>query len=394
MTDGWPATGTTWTVPARGGWVREWPRWAPRAAVGWSLVYAALGAYWSLGGHGFPHAPEPVAGAVGSIGPLIERFRPSVAWTVVGMAGLPAAAMGAAMWRGVRRGALRPLLLTAGGLLAGVLLLLMTGLNLLVLFGYVPYVVFDLLTRARIGGGYLKELTQWPVVHQVLCLVGGFLWLAATVAYGRRSGDACLRCGRRDGPRPWQAPNRAARWGRIAVYVSMVAPAFYAFTRFAWALGFPLGMSAEQLRRGQERGLWVSGLFLATFGLAGAALTLGLVQRWGEVFPRWMIGLAGRRVPVALAVIPASFVSVLLVVGGVVIWSQLGPMAARLAAGGARGMEVVLGIAFPIGPTLLFPVWGVAVAVATLGYCYRRRGACAACGRGAYFTAGAEPGSV
>ena len=27
---------------------------------------------------------------------------------------------------------------------------------------------------------------------------------------------------------------------------------------------------------------------------------LGLVQRWGEVFPRWMIGLSGRRVPIAL----------------------------------------------------------------------------------------------
>ena len=28
------------------------------------------------------------------------------------------------------------------------------------------------------------------------------------------------------------------------------------------------------------------------------------------------------------------------------------------------------------GPTALFPVWGVALAVATLGYYYRRRGPC------------------
>jgi hypothetical protein len=61
-------------------------------------------------------------------------------------------------------------------------------------------------------------------------------------------------------------------------------------------------MSAEDQRRGQERGMWTSGLFLATFGPVGAGLMLGLVQRWGEVFPRWMIGLAGRRVPSALAV--------------------------------------------------------------------------------------------
>jgi hypothetical protein len=36
-----------------------------------------------------------------------------------------------------------------------------------------------------------------------------------------------------------------------------------------------------------------------------------------------------------------------------------------------------------IGPTALFPVWGVALAVATLGYYYRRRGPCSVCGRGA-----------
>ena len=77
----------------------------------------------------------------------------------------------------------------------------------------------------------------------------------------------------------------------------MAAPVFYALTRYAWALGIPLGMSAEQLRQGQASGTWISGLFLATFGLVGAALMLGLVQRWGEVFPRWMLGLAGRGAP-------------------------------------------------------------------------------------------------
>ena len=78
------------------------------------------------------------------------------------------------------------------------------------------------------------------------------------------------------------------------------------------------------------------GLFLATFGLVGAVLILGLVQRWGEVFPRWMIGLAGRRVPIALAVVPASLVSVLLIVGGIAMWSGLAQMVAELAAGGRR----------------------------------------------------------
>jgi hypothetical protein len=287
------------------------------------------------------------------------------------------------MLRGVRSRALRPIFITAGALLAGVLLLLMTDLNLLVLFGYIPYVLRGLFSGAGIGQKYLKELTQWATIHQLLCLVGGFLWLAATVCYWRRSGGACLYCGRRDGREVRQRPNQAARWGRIAVWVSMVAPVFYAFTRYAWALGFPLGMSEEHLRRGQESGMWISGLFLANFGLVGAALTLGLVQRWGEVFPRWMIGLAGRRVPIALAAVPASLVSVLLVVGGISIWSGLDQLAARAASVAGEGVGIIGQIISVIGPTLLFPVWGVALAVATLGYYYRRRGPCSVCGRGA-----------
>jgi hypothetical protein len=271
--------------------------------------------------------------------------------------------------------------MTAGALLAGVLLLLMTALDLLVKLGYIPYAVLSLFTGAKFGQTYLESLTQWATIHQLLCLIGGFLWLAATVCYGRRSVGACLYCGRRDGPEGWQRPNQAARWGRIAVYVAMVAPVFYALTRYAWALGFPLGMSEEYLRRGQESGTWTSGLFLATFGLVGAVLTLGLVQRWGEVFPRWMIGLAGRRVPIALAVVPASLVSVLLVVGGIAIWSGLDQMVAALAAAGSEGIRLIMEIIFQVGPTLLFPVWGVALAVATLGYYNRRRGPCIVCGR-------------
>jgi hypothetical protein len=142
-------------------------------------------------------------------------------------------------------------------------------------------------------------------------------------------------------------------------------------------------MSEESLRLGQESGMWTSGLFLATFGLVGALLMLGLVQRWGEVFPRWSFGLAGRRVPITLALVPAALVSVLLVVGGIGIWSGLTQMVAALVAGGAKDIEIFGEIFFQLGPTLLFPVWGLALAVATLGYYYRRRGPCSVCGLGA-----------
>ena len=369
---------TAKAVPARVGWVRDWPRWTPYSAVAWSLVYAALGLYWAVSGRGFPYTP----GLVDSVtGPVAGRFGPVVDWVVVIAAGILAVAVGTAMLRGVRL--LRYLLMTAGAVLAAVLLLLMTDLTLLVTLAYIPYVVFRLLTGAEIGF-YLQELTQsqWIIAHQLLCLIGGFLWLAATVSYARRSTDACLYCGRRDSPEGWNSPDNAARWGRIAVYLAMAAPVFYVVTRYAWALGIPLGMSEEYLRAGQASGMWTSGLFLATFGLVGAVLMLGLLQRWGEVFPRWMIGLAGRRVPIALAVVPASLASVLLIVGGIGIWFDLGQMVANFRAVGAGDTEVIGAIIFQVGPTLLFPVWGVALAVATLGYYFRRRGPCSVCGRG------------
>jgi hypothetical protein len=82
-------------------------------------------------------------------------------------------------------------------------------------------------------------------------------------------------------------------------------------------------------------------------------------------------------------------VSVLLIVGGIGIWSGLPQMVAGAAAIGATEIESISAIIFQLGPTLLFPVWGVALAVATLGYYYRRRGPCKVCGRGVSTPAGA-----
>lgn len=360
-------------VSIRGGWIRNWQSWTPYAAVIWSLAYAVLGLYWAVWGNGFPYAPELMANA---IGPVAGLFGPGAAWTIVIAAGLPAAVVGILMLRGVRL--LRPFLMIAGALFTGVLLLLMTDITLLMLLGYTPYGIIGLITGAEIGRLYLQTLTNWMTMHQLLCFSGGFLWLAATVGYARRSGDACLSCGRRPGPEGWKSPESAKRWGRIAVYISIATPVFYALTRYAWALGIPLGISEEFLRRGQETGMWTSGIFLATFGLVGALLTLGLTQGWGEVFPRWMIGLAGRRVPIKLAVFPAAMVSALTIVGGIAMWSGLPQMVAASVAGGTKDMGII-----GFAPTALFPVWGLSLAVATLGYYYRRRGVCGTCGCGA-----------
>ena len=80
-------------ISARGGVVRDWQRWTPYAAVAWSLIYAALGAYCAVSGRGFPYTPETV---FDPMEPLLERFGLGVEWIVVIMAGIPGALVGAA----------------------------------------------------------------------------------------------------------------------------------------------------------------------------------------------------------------------------------------------------------------------------------------------------------
>ena len=63
--------------PARRGETGEWQRWAPYAALAWSLVYAALGIYWLVSGHGFPYAGGSGPNGVGA---MLGHFQPGVAW--------------------------------------------------------------------------------------------------------------------------------------------------------------------------------------------------------------------------------------------------------------------------------------------------------------------------
>jgi hypothetical protein len=86
-------------VTARGGGLRDWQRWAPYAAVVWSMVYAALGIYWIVSGRGFPYGPELVSDDSASV---VGRLGPVVAWVVVIAVGVPAVAVGTAMLRGAR----------------------------------------------------------------------------------------------------------------------------------------------------------------------------------------------------------------------------------------------------------------------------------------------------
>ena len=105
-----------------------------------------------------------------------------------------------------------------------------------------------------------------------------------------------------------------------------------------------------------------------------AFTAVGLVARWGEVFPRWLPVLRGHRVPIAVAVVPAAIGSLVLtllwswatvtsIFGKTMQWGDIesGPFAE------IDWQFYVAGVAY--APLV---AWGPLLAVLTVAY-YRRR---------------------
>jgi hypothetical protein len=346
---------------------RRWPDLVGWAAAAWAAGYGALALGWTISGRGFPFGQGDPDGELSLLrelpagvgAPLFAAVLLATAVAMAAMAGPHATRPG---------GLGRRLLLGFGWAVAAALLVVVPDTRLLALAGYAPM----LLLGAPFGWPPVDyaEVFTWPLLNQAASLAGGFLVAGTVLAWQRRSRGACAACGRGEGATALTAPASAARWGRWAAYVAAVIPALYAVTRLAWLVGIPLGISGEFLRELRESGAVWAGAGLGAFAVAGSVLTLGLVQRWGEVFPRWMVGLAGRRVPVLLAVAPASLVSAFVTSASV-----------GLLGSGKVG-ELLGGAGLAAAPMLLWPLWGVALGAATLAYHLRRRGRCPRCGRG------------
>ncbi|GII81545.1 hypothetical protein Sru01_65270 [Sphaerisporangium rufum] len=343
-------------------WVRYWPAWAGYAAAGWSLSYGALGLYWALGGDGFPFAPVDDAHASASI---LEGSRAAIVAPVMAALGAAGAIAALAMARGWGRGGTRTALLVFGWAMAGTLALLIPDYTLLALLAFAPLLLVFTFTGVPGAQDGIGDILYWHRVNLIVIFAGGLLWALATLAYRRRTGRACARCGRRGGaPGRWATPDAARRWGRWAVYLACAAPVPYEVTRIAWYFGIPLGIPEDFERMMQQTpGMLEVGLGCAVASICGGILTHGLVHRWGEVYPRWVWFRAGRRVPPALAVVPAGIVAVVLIPAGL--------MNVRLGVDPAAwGLNV---------PSMLCVVWGVALGAAAYAYALRRRGACRHC---------------
>jgi hypothetical protein len=318
------------------------------AAAAWSAAYGGLGLLWALGAPGFPFGRDADRSAVITLFPGAQAWPGGLVIAVLGAVGAVFAGMVAvADLRGrPARWAAWPASIVAVALIAVVpdyrVLLVVAYLPLVVLgapFGWPPDVDLSL-------------ILPWPVLNQFVLIAGGALWAGMAVeARGTNADWSWLR-----------------RIGPAATAVAVAVPLVYAATRYAWAAGFPIGLSPDFYRRGQEIGLWTIGAALATVAVLGAILTLGLIQDWGTRFPRWMPFIGGRPVPSDLAVVPALAAAFTV--------TSAGLMFVRLVAGGRLGEAFVFADEVgwtAIAPELIWPLWGIALALAAFSYRERRR---------------------
>ena len=173
------------------------------------------------------------------------------------------------------------------------------------------------------------------------------------------------------------------RWARIAAYAIQFTVLPSALWRIA-AVTFhaPITHIIRDRQPWQDSGALPSWLptelyvVLLSIGAELLAFTaVGLISTWGEVFPRWIPGLCGRRVPALAAVIPAAAGAAVLTLMSTLtaVTTSLGldirgrPLAADNPLN-FHDWQGLLAIA-AYAPLLL---WGPLLAAVTVAYRHRR----------------------
>ncbi|MFC7550116.1 hypothetical protein [Plantactinospora sp. GCM10030261] len=358
-----PAHRTRLSRPRR--WWSRWPRWSGAVAVLVLTGYGLGAAGWFAGG---PYAFARPANPDNTFPDhwLADLPAARVEAVTIGFCALVVAAL--LLMRRAVGGPLRPVLLGIGWSAAAFLALVLPGTQAL-----------DAIPGLNLLN--LKRL-DWPTVHLVLLAYTGYAVAAATLAYGRLTRARCVNCGR-DGGAEW--PRQ--RWARVGVLVSIaafVAPFGYAIVRLCWAAGIPVGTTEEFLATinaaNPGHGTVLLELILSGMAIGGGLLCLGLTRPWSQVWPRWLIGLAGRPVPHWF---PAGLATVC--GGGLFGFTTLlVPDLVRFATGAPvfyPGTGVRTNWLSHV-PTVSLLLWGALVLAAAAAFHYRTRSRCVHCGRG------------
>ncbi|MEV7547911.1 hypothetical protein [Streptomyces sp. NPDC089915] len=262
--------------------------WSPKAAALWGVSYAAVEVTWAAAGTTVPWTEH-------------ASYAPAVLLLLAALALLAGGAClaGARTLPAHGRVVVSTVLITA-------LPVFVVGMNGLP----IHFVTIATLSGVESATGLAQVL---------LNTAGAALLLLAGLSYRRRLHGDCPRCGRphagpADGPLDHPTASRAPRRTRVAVYLLMCGLLPWAGAKTVWTLGGDaLGVSGDDWRRAMSAGASGPSKAAAAAGIdvtvlaamAGVFLLLGLLFRWGQVFPRWTPFLSGRRVPRLLPLVPA-----------------------------------------------------------------------------------------
>lgn len=310
----------------------------------WAAVFVPLSLLAIIGRIPDPWTPDPSSGLAG-----MSAAHGSWLITAVGLAVVVALAVGTTTRTAAPSRAAGRVLVVLGIVVAVVV----SDVRALAFLGYLPMVLL-----ALVGIGPADGHLEWDLFTNAAAALGHAAGGVAIAVTGSRLLDrSAVLCGRTPSWHAW------VRWGRPAVAVAVAAPLCYAVTRIAWALDVPLGVRHEMLDElGSAR---YAGLGLALFAVVGAWLTTGLRARWGEVFWDWLPVVGGRPVPLALALVPGLVVAGAVLSAGLGFWRLLLTGHISEIPGASEDWAAW-------APELLWPVWGVALAVACLAYLGRR----------------------
>ncbi|EPH39569.1 hypothetical protein ABT390_05480 [Streptomyces aurantiacus] len=276
------------TVAHPAPWWRRWPAWAPRAAAAWGVAYAVVQTLWAATATGVPLAGN--------------RHSPAALQLL--LAALALAAAGACL------ATTRTLGPRGRRATAGALAVLIPALG----WGTIG-LPMHFVTLA--SGAGVESATS--LANLLLVTAGSALLTLVAVSYRRRLRGSCPRCGQEhpgagDGPLAHPPATTAPRPTRLAAYLLMCGLLPWSVVKTVWLFGGDaISVSGEAWQdeveseaSGAARTLATVGIDVTVLGaLLGIFLLLGLLHRWGQVFPRWTLPLAGRRVPRLLPLIPA-----------------------------------------------------------------------------------------
>lgn len=156
------------------------------------------------------------------------------------------------------------------------------------------------------------------------------------------------------------------RWAALAAYAVPLVTLPSGLWRIALVTGLPVASTPVRTGWGV---LYV--LTLTAVSEALALMTLGLVQPWGEVVPRWVPLIGGRPVHPLAAVIPALLGAAVLFLLSIVVGIVQSHSLASGSLTNSAAQEVLLVLCYV--PLL---AWAPLLTVSAIAY-YRRRTAAA-----------------